>query len=137
MAKQGDSIILFDGVCSFCNGAVNFIIRHDPAGKFRFAPLQSAAGREAVARRPELANIDSIILMEAGQYYTESDAALRICRHLSGFWKLIYLFIFVPRALRNAVYRLIAERRYQWFGRLDSCMIPTKEIRDRFILDEQ
>ncbi|MBK7705027.1 MAG: thiol-disulfide oxidoreductase DCC family protein [Acidobacteria bacterium] len=126
------SVILFDGVCNFCNSSVNFIIGRDKADVFRFAPLQSAAGREFVERFG-LDEIDSIILVENDRAYTHSTAALRIARTLGGFWRLFYVFIIVPGFVRDLFYKLFARNRYRLFGQKDACMIPTPEVRKKFL----
>lgn len=127
-------VILFDGVCNLCNGAVTFIIRRDPTERFMFAPLQSEAGQRLLleARIPSDSN-DTILLIEQGQAYTQSTAALRIAKRLHRPWPLLYMFIIVPRPLRNHIYKWIARHRYTWFGRTDSCMLPTPELKRRFI----
>lgn len=128
-----ERIVLFDGVCNFCNGTVNFIIRHDPASHFRFAALQSEAG-ERLRREYDIAEeIDSVILIEDGCAFTHSDAALRIARGLGGIWGLGYIFVFVPRIIRDGMYKLFASNRYRLFGRRDECMMPTPEVRERFL----
>lgn len=130
---QAGAIVLFDGVCHFCNGAVQFIIQHDRRGYFRFASLQSDTGKSLLAGRPDLQNLDSIVLAEGGRFYTESTAVLRIAGKLDGLWKAFGLLIVFPPALRNPVYRWFARRRYRWFGKARTCMIPAPEIRDRFL----
>ncbi|WP_088072711.1 thiol-disulfide oxidoreductase DCC family protein [Gottfriedia luciferensis] len=126
-------IILFDGVCNFCNSAVQFIIKHDPNGYFRFAAIQSAYGEELFELNPELRSIDSIILVENGKIKTESSAVLHIAKNLHGWPKLGYILILIPTPIRNFFYKLIAKNRYKFFGKNESCMIPTKEIRERFL----
>lgn len=133
--KQQYSIILFDGVCNFCDASVQFIIQHDPKRKYRFASLQSKIGQTYIEKFPALEHIDSIILLENDTYYIHSDAVLRITKQLNGFWKCFYVFICIPRWIRNPLYRFVAKHRYTWFGKKESCMIPTKEIRDRFLSD--
>ncbi|HEV3200166.1 MAG TPA: thiol-disulfide oxidoreductase DCC family protein [Bryobacteraceae bacterium] len=127
-------VVLFDGVCNLCNRSVQFIIAHDPSARFRFAPLDSAAARslidEAAPRGPLP---DSIVLMERRRTYTRSAAALRIARRLRFPWPLLYAFIVVPRPLRDIVYDFIARHRYRWFGKRDTCMVPTPELRARFL----
>ena len=117
-----------------CNGSVRFIIARDPAARFRFAPLASEAARrmlgEAVASDPLP---DSVALIEHGRVYTRSDAALHIVRGLRFPWRLIYALVVVPRPLRDKIYDLIARHRYQWFGKRDACMVPTPELRARFL----
>jgi predicted DCC family thiol-disulfide oxidoreductase YuxK len=130
-----ESIILFDGVCNLCNGAVQFIIRRDPPGHFKFAALQSNAG-EALLQQFQIkaGEAGTIILIEGAQYFTRSTAALRIAKRLRGLWPLVYAAILVPPFLRNAVYDYIARNRYRWFGHRDQCMIPTPEMKKRFLV---
>jgi predicted DCC family thiol-disulfide oxidoreductase YuxK len=132
--SNGPSTILFDGVCNLCNGAVQFIIRHDPQGHFRFTAQQSAAGQALLEElHINAEGIDTIILIQGDQYYTQSTAALRIARHLSGFWPVLYMGIILPPFLRNGIYTYIARNRYRWFGRKDQCMLPTPEMKKRFL----
>jgi predicted DCC family thiol-disulfide oxidoreductase YuxK len=128
------AVVLFDGVCNLCNGAVNFIIDRDPDGYFRFAPLQSdVAGRLLAGTDAAGATLDTIVLVEGGTAYVRSTAALRIARHLSGPWPLLAAVLAVPRPLRDAVYDWVAEHRYQWFGRREQCRVPTPALKDRFL----
>ena len=127
-------ILLFDGVCNLCNGAVQFIIERDEDGLFRFASLQSDAAKQLLEKYPEASeDISTIVLLEKGRLYTRSDAALRAARYLSGAWPALYGFIIIPRPIRNAVYDWIARNRYRWFGKKDQCMIPTPELKGRFL----
>ena len=130
------SIVLFDGVCNFCNGAVNFIINHDRANRFMFAPLQSAAGKELKQKYEIGDEIDSIILIENEQAFTHSTAGLRIAKELGGIWSLGYAFIIVPVFIRDYCYKLFAKNRYRLFGRQDACMLPTPDVRARFLTDK-
>ena len=131
------AIVLFDGVCNFCNASINFVMDHDPKGYFRFASLQSRLAEDL--QRPDDSlygtsdSPDSIVLLEAGVVYKQSTAALRIARHMSRPWSLLYVFIFVPRPVRDRVYRWVAANRYRWFGKSDTCRLPTPERRDRFL----
>lgn len=127
------SIVLFDGVCNFCNGAVNFIIRHDRDGRFKFAPLQSTFGAELKSEFGIGDDVDSIVLIEDRQAFTHSAAALRIARGLGGVWSLGYALIILPRPVRDWLYRLFAKYRYSLFGRKDVCMVPTPEVKARFL----
>jgi predicted DCC family thiol-disulfide oxidoreductase YuxK len=128
------AVILFDGVCNFCNGAVNFIIERDREGYFKFAPLQSEVGEKLLAENGiDEIETDSVVLIEDGKVYTHSTAALRIARRLDGAWKFAYGFVVVPRFVRNFFYRLFARYRYKMFGKQDACMLPTPEIRHRFL----
>lgn len=128
-----ERVILFDGVCNFCNGAVNWIIAHDPDAKFKFAPLQSAFGQKMREQFGIGEDVDSIILIDEGHAYTHSTAALRIGRLLGGIWSLGYIGILVPRPVRDWLYNWFARNRYRWFGKQDACMIPTPDVRARFI----
>ena len=128
------SLIIFDGVCNLCNTLVKFIIARDPEGRFQFAPLQSESGRRVLRERGVGEPYpDAIILVESRQIYVRSTAALRIARQLRPPWPLAYGLIVVPRAVRDWAYDLIANRRYRWFGRRQTCMIPTAELRARFL----
>lgn len=127
------SIVLFDGVCNFCNGAVNLIIRHDADKKFKFTPLQSEAGQALRAKFNIGEDIDSIILIENDQAYMHSTAGLRVARGLGGIWSLGYAFIIVPAFIRDWAYKLFAKYRYRLFGRQDACMLPTPDVRERFL----
>jgi len=127
------SIVLFDGVCNFCSDSVNFIIRHDTGNQFVFAPLQSEKGIELRAKYGIEDNIDSIVLIEDGRAFTRSTGALRIAKRLGGIWAVAYVLIIVPRPIRDYFYELFAKYRYRWFGRKDQCMLPTPEIRARFL----
>jgi predicted DCC family thiol-disulfide oxidoreductase YuxK len=127
------SIVLFDGVCNFCNGAVNFIIKYDAERRFRFAPLQSTFGEEMRSEFGITKDVDSIVLIEDRQAFTYSDAALRIARGLGGIWSLGYAGIILPRTVRDWFYRLFAKHRYSLFGKMDVCMVPTPEVRSRFV----
>jgi len=126
-------IILFDGVCNFCNSAVQFIIKHDKQGIFQFASLQSSIGKELIETNPALKDIDSVILLQNGIIKTESTAALHISKKLNGWPKFFYILIIIPAPIRNYFYQLFASNRYRFFGKSETCMIPTKEIRDRFL----
>ncbi|MBZ0117075.1 MAG: thiol-disulfide oxidoreductase DCC family protein [Sandaracinaceae bacterium] len=130
------AIVLFDGVCNLCNGAVQFILDRDPKEYFRFASLQSERGvsllREHGIAVPE-GDPESFVLVENGRAYERSTAALRIARHLRGIYKLLWVFSIVPRPLRDLVYRFIARHRYRWFGKSEVCRVPTPELRARFL----
>lgn len=135
MTEHPSHLVLFDGVCNLCNGAVRFIIRHDRKGKFKFASLQSTVGRkilEQIGGRPG-GDLYSIVLIRDGKAFDRSTAALEIARDLSPPWHLLYSFRVVPKFLRDAVYKLVAVNRYRIFGKKDACMIPTPELRARFV----
>ena len=128
-------IVLFDGVCNLCNSAVTFIIEHDKKDVFRFASLQSEIGRKLVEERgmdPE--ELDSIVLIDPGvAYYRKSTAALEISRELSGGYSLLKNFLFIPESLRDGIYNFVANNRYKWYGKKESCMIPTPELKSKFL----
>lgn len=128
------AIVLFDGVCNFCNGAVNFVIEHDNAGYFHFAALQSEIGIE-LRKQHEIneAETDSVILVEDEKVYLHSTAALKIVKRLDGIWSLSYIFIIVPRPIRDWAYKTFAKYRYKLFGRQEACMLPTADVRSRFL----
>lgn len=135
-AEPTTSVVFFDGVCNLCNGTVQFILDHDKREQFRFAPLQSEAAEKLLAGRglaKDREALDSVILLEGDKVYERSDAALRIARRLGGLWSALYVFIVIPRFLRDAVYKLIARNRYRWFGRTEQCRVPTPELRARFL----
>ena len=127
-------VVLFDGVCNFCNGSVNFILRQDRKGIFRFAALQSEAGQEILDQHG-LANesFDSFILVEKGKIYQRSTAALKVFNKLSWYWKWTQLFYIIPPFIRNMVYDFIARNRYKWFGQKTECMIPSPEMKAKFL----
>ena len=127
-------VILFDGVCNFCNGAVNFTIKRDKKATIKFAALQSETGRQLVQQYGFPADdMRSFLFIENGKAYNRSTAALRVCRHLKGLWPLCYGFIIVPAFIRNGIYDWIAKNRYKWFGERQECMIPTPEVKARFL----
>ena len=128
------AVVLFDGVCNLCNGSVRFIIERDPRARFQFAPLQSPAADRLIGAQVDRASLpDSIVLVDDGRLYVRSSAALRIARGLRFPWPLAWIFIVVPRPIRDWVYDLIARHRYAWFGRRDECMVPTPDVRSRFL----
>jgi predicted DCC family thiol-disulfide oxidoreductase YuxK len=127
-------IVLFDGVCNLCNGSVSFIIARDPAARFRFMPLQSKGAGALLADHVLKDGFpNSVALIEHETLYTRSTAALRIVRRLRFPWPLLYALIVVPRGVRDTVYDKIAHHRYAWFGKRESCMLPTPELRSRFL----
>lgn len=127
-----EKIILFDGECNFCDRSVQFIIKRDPKGIFKFASLQSEIGKE-ICKKYNVPNIDSLVLIDNNNYYLKSSAALKICRQLKGLWKLLYIFFIIPKPIRDFAYETFAKNRYKWFGKKDSCMIPSPEDRKRFL----
>jgi len=127
------AIVLFDGNCNLCNSAVRFIIKRDPSGYFQFAPLQSRTGERLLTDRGVTPSLRSIVLVEGGRVHTGSDAALRVCSNLSGFWRMLSVLRLIPRPVREPIYRWIANNRYRWFGRTEVCLLPTAELKSRFL----
>ena len=127
-------VILFDGVCNFCNSSVNFIIQHDKKKHYKFSALQSDAGRLLSEKYGiDQSKIDSIILIENGDVFVKSSAILRITKSLNYLYPLLFGFIIIPKFIRDGVYDFIARNRYKWFGKKEACMIPSPEIKSRFI----
>ena len=134
--QKGKKIILFDGVCNLCNGAVTFIIKRDDQDLFRYAALQSDVGEKLSQKHGiDTDKVDSIILIDGDQHYIKSAAALQIARHLSGGYPFLYGFMVLPTVLRDWVYDWIARNRYRWFGKKESCMVPTPELKAKFLHD--
>jgi predicted DCC family thiol-disulfide oxidoreductase YuxK len=127
-------LILFDGVCNLCNGSVQFLIKRDPEGKFRFASLQSPRGQAELKRfNLDVNRLYSIIVVDGDRYFDRSAAALKIFTSLGGLWKAFNFFYIVPRFIRDPVYDFISRNRYRFFGKKDECMIPSPELRSRFV----
>lgn len=126
-------IILFDGVCNFCSSSVNFIIKRDKNATFKFSSLQSETGQKLKNETNLPEDTDSIVLIENGKSYVKSTAALRISKEMDGLWKFLYVFIIIPKPLRDLAYNVLAKNRYKWFGQMDQCMVPSPEIRSRFL----
>lgn len=129
-----DKIVLFDGVCNLCDNSVKFIIKRDRKGVYKMASLQSEIGIQLQKQfNQDTTKVNSVMLIENGELYTKSTAALRIARHLDGGWKLFFVFMIIPAFIRDVVYDFIAKNRYKWFGKHDACMIPDKSIKSRFL----
>ena len=130
-------VLLYDGVCGFCNWTVQTLLRCDPSGRLRFAALQSEYGRTIVSRHPNLEGVDSVVLIEPSndgeRVSVRSTAALRLVGYLGGAWRLLLVLYLIPVPIRDAGYDLFARYRYRLFGRLDTCAIPTPEVRARFL----
>lgn len=131
--ERAGPVLLFDGVCNFCNRMINFAIRNDKKAKLHFAPLQSKAGEALRSSYGVEPTADTIVFIEKGKAYTYARAAIRVCRYLDWPAKMLYVFIIVPRFICQPVYKWIARNRYKWFGKKETCMIPTPEIRSRFL----
>lgn len=134
LVKQEHPILLFDGVCNFCDHSVQFVIKHNKSETIYFSALQSSFGKEQIKKAGlPTDELKSLIFIENEQIHTRSTGALKLAKHLDGIWKLAYVFIIIPRPIRDFFYNVIAKNRYKWFGEKDACMIPSKEIRERFI----
>ena len=133
--KEEQQIVLFDGVCNLCSGGVQFILKRDRKDLFRFASLQSELGQQLLAERQiDPKTTDSMVLIQPGKaFYLRSDAALAIGKQLPGIWGLLAVFQWVPSSIRDIVYDFIARNRYRWFGKKESCMIPTPELKSKFL----
>ena len=127
-------VVLFDGVCNLCNGWVRFVVRRDPGLRFRFASLQSVFGAELLRRHGLPADyLGSILLLEDGALFSKSDAVLRIARRLRWPWPVVSVLGVVPRAMRDVVYDWVARNRYRWFGKRETCMLPSPQDARRFL----
>ncbi|HJW17836.1 MAG TPA: thiol-disulfide oxidoreductase DCC family protein [Flavisolibacter sp.] len=127
-------VILFDGVCNLCNGAIKFVLRHDKKGIFRFASLQSEAGKRLLATHDlDAREMNSFFLIERGKVYKKSAAALKVVNYFAWYWKELQILRIVPYFLRDAIYDFIAANRYKWFGKRDQCMVPTPDLQKRFL----
>lgn len=127
-------VVLFDGECNLCDGSVRFIIAHDPAGVFRFAATQSPSGTALLTDHGiDPATLDGVVVVDGAQVFTGADAALRVARSLTGWWRLLGVLRVVPRWLRDALYAMVARNRYRWFGRRSLCLVPTPALRARFL----
>jgi len=135
MVHTNNPIILFDGVCNFCNSAINFVLKQDKKGIFRFAPLQSEAGQKLLQEHNlSTKEFDSFVLIDNGKVYKKSAASLRVMNRLPWYWKEAQILRIVPTVFRDAIYDFIASNRYKWFGKKDQCMIPTPEMRSKFLV---
>lgn len=134
IALKNNSIILFDGVCNLCTSSVQFIIRNDPKKLFLFASLQSDAASEILLQFPvKKVDLTSIVFIENAQIFDRSTAVLKIARKLKSGYSLLYGFIIIPRFIRDWMYHIFANNRYHWFGKTDQCMIPSADLKDRFL----
>lgn len=132
--EHPNRLVLFDGVCNFCNFWIQFALKRDKKGMLKFGSLQGTSAQEILPKY----NIDptvltSVIFIEDGIVYRESTAALKVCRHLDGAWKILYALIIIPAFVRDGIYKWVGRNRYKWFGKQDSCMLPTAEQRKRFV----
>ena len=132
---ENKKIILFDGVCNLCDNAVQYVIKHDKKDVFRFVALQSDLGKEILNYlKVDNSKTDSVILYEPGvAYFYKSDAALEIVKDLNGILKWSIIFRIIPSSLRNPIYDYVAKNRYKWYGKKDACMIPTLDLKAKFL----
>ena len=131
---NNENILLFDGACNLCNSIVQFTIGRDPKGKFKFASLQSESGQALLKKfNLPLDDFDSFVFVQGDKYFLKSTAGLHVIKELGGLWKAAYILIFIPEFIRDWVYNLIAKSRYKLFGKRDICMIPTPELKQRFL----
>jgi len=128
-----ERIILFDGVCNLCNSSVQFILKRDPAGKFKFAPLQGETGQRLLKKHGISTDINSIVLIEHEKVFIKSNAAIRVGRQLTGAWKMASAFNIIPRFIRDFLYDIVANNRYKWFGKTESCILPSPKWKNRFL----
>ena len=132
---KNKKIILFDGICNLCNDVVLKVIKYDKKNIFLFSSLQSKIGKEITDHLGiEISKIDSIILYEPGvSYDIKSTAALKIIQDFKGIWSLTYILFLFPEGFRNLIYDYIAKNRYKWFGKKEKCMIPSSELKEKFL----
>jgi len=130
-----DPVLLFDGVCNLCNGVVQLLVPLDPAGRIRYAPIQSTAGQTLLSRAGLPGDPDTVVLVEGDRAYTKSAAVLRVAELLGWPYRLLRVARLLPRRLRDACYDVVAANRYDWFGRREQCMVPDDDVRDRFLDD--
>lgn len=133
LQNSNHPVILFDGVCNLCNGVVVFLIKHDKKAVFKFASLQSAAAQQLIGQYEDLKNFDTVVLLQDGQVFQKSTAALKVLKHLPWYWQWAQVFWLVPQSLRDLAYNWIARNRYKWFGKMEACMIPTPGLKNRFL----
>ncbi|HNY55809.1 MAG TPA: thiol-disulfide oxidoreductase DCC family protein [Chitinophagales bacterium] len=131
--NDSDKIVLFDGVCNFCATSVQFIIRHDKTNSLKFASLQSVLGQELLTKYNMSKDLEGVVFIENNKAYFKSAAAFKIVRYFGGFWRILNVFPILPLFVTDFGYDIIAKNRYRWFGKKDSCMIPSPEIRSRFL----
>jgi len=127
MEKENQNIILFDGICNLCEASVQFILKHERKNYFHFASQSSELGKKLL-KEYDLEELDSIVFIQNNRAYIHSAAALKIAKNLEGYYRHLYIFRFVPKVLRDMVYKIVAKYRYKIFGKRDSCMMPSIEV---------
>jgi predicted DCC family thiol-disulfide oxidoreductase YuxK len=134
MSNNETHILLFDGVCNLCNGIVQFTIKRDPEAKFKFASLQSESGQLLLRQFGlPIDDFDSFVYINGDKCFLKSSAGLHVLKELGGIWKIFYVFIIIPKFIRDFFYNIIAGTRYKIFGRKNTCMVPATGIRERFL----
>lgn len=134
---QPKSIIFFDGVCNLCNASIDFVIQRDKKDHFLVGALQEDFSKKILSCFDVREDyLDSLVLLEKGEIYYKSTAALKIARNLSGLWPALYPLIFLPKFLRDSIYNWIGSNRYRWFGKKNTCRLPTPEEKARFLSEE-
>ncbi|BBM82588.1 thiol-disulfide oxidoreductase DCC family protein [Candidatus Uabimicrobium amorphum] len=134
MVNEDKPILLFDGVCNFCDGTVNFIIDRDPHKNIRFAALQSESGQQLLKKFSlDTENFDSLVVVHKGRYFKKTSAVWRVVRWMKFPWNLLSIFIVIPPFIGNFFYDIVARNRYKWFGKLEYCRMPTPDIQERFL----
>lgn len=130
---KAQPVIFFDGVCNLCNASVQFVIEHDKENYFKFSALQGDYAKKVLPKFDiNPGSLNSTLLLEDGKLYTKSSSALRVAKKLNGFWPLLYGFNIVPKFLRDWVYDVVAKNRYKWWGKQESCWVPSPELKDKF-----
>ena len=130
-----DSIVFFDGVCNLCNGAVKFLLNIDTKKKLRFASLQTPIAEKILKHSVQTSTLDSIVYLKNGQEFKKSSACLEIAKDMGRFWQILYIFILIPRPIRDSIYDAIAVNRYRLFGKKNTCMRPSSSMKDQFLHD--
>jgi predicted DCC family thiol-disulfide oxidoreductase YuxK len=134
MNETNKNILLFDGVCNLCNRLVGFIIKRDPAHKFKFASLQSGIGQQLLREKGlDADSLFSVVFIQGDNYFFKSTAALKVLKTIGGVWKFFYFLMIIPRPVRDFFYDIVARYRYRIFGKRTTCMVPTPEIMERFL----
>ena len=136
MPELASKILLFDGVCNLCNGSVLFVIKRDKKKQIRYAAIQSKQGKMLMEKYGiEEAYLGSLIFIDEGKVYLRSTGALRLCKYLNGLWPMLYLLVIIPPFIRNFFYNTISKYRYKLFGKYETCMVPTNELKSLFLDD--
>lgn len=134
MERMNKAVILYDGICNLCNGTVRFLIKHDKREKLLFASLQSKTGQKLLRQKQfPTENNDSFIIIVNGQALMKSDAALAVSKELGGCFTLFLVLRVIPKFIRDYMYSIVAKNRYKWFGKKNHCMVPTPELKERFL----